>query len=161
MCNIAYGVMGVRLVRLKPMILLLLAAAGMTEAEAVYVLDGCAKIQDNSLSWVGLPDPAVVYSLELGYNVSKVKSQDGSEYHVVIFPDSTSCSVWDFYTGKCGTNWSFCARCGWRTMTEKGKDDPYSPEYAVCIEPIRAHIKYGGGNDSGDSSYRIIGPVHG
>lgn len=50
-----------------------------------------------------------------------------------FFPDGTNCPLWDFYAGKCGQEWSYCTQHGYAIETKSEGEDPYSPEYSVCI----------------------------
>ena len=50
-----------------------------------------------------LPDPSSVYCMEMGYNYTIIKLEDSSEIGYCIFPDNTSCPVWNFL---CWNLWS-------------------------------------------------------
>ncbi len=81
---------------------------------------------------VGAANPAAVYCELMGYEYRIEKTRDG-EHGVVTFPDGTECDEWDFYSGRCGQKWSYCAREGWGTETADDGRDPFSPEYTVCV----------------------------
>jgi len=81
---------------------------------------------------IGVANPAAVYCELMGYEYRIEKTKEG-EYGVITFPDGTECEEWDFYRGKCGREWSYCAREGWETETSDDGRDPFSREYAICI----------------------------
>ncbi len=81
---------------------------------------------------IGVANPAAVYCELMGYEYRIEKTKEG-EYGVITFPDGTECEEWDFYRGKCGREWSYCAREGWETETADDGLDPFSAEYSVCV----------------------------
>ncbi|RLG27144.1 hypothetical protein DRN76_00390 [Methanosarcinales archaeon] len=84
---------------------------------------------------VGTANPAAVYCNELGYEYKIINDSVGGQRGVCIFPDNSSCGAWDFFTGKCGQNYSYCGLHGCDIETIRDGKNPYSPEYAVCILP--------------------------
>jgi putative hemolysin len=80
-----------------------------------------------------LANPAAVYCADLGYEFTVVETPEGQR-SVCRLPDGEECSAWDFLTGRCGQEHSWCARNGWVTETRTDGQDPFSPEYAVCVE---------------------------
>jgi C1A family cysteine protease/putative hemolysin len=83
---------------------------------------------------VGMPDPSAVYCLDLGYEYKTITRSNGSQYGICIFPDKTSCKAWDFIKGKCAKDRSVCALHGLATMTKNDGKNPFSKEYAVCVD---------------------------
>jgi putative hemolysin len=75
--------------------------------------------------------PAGAYCRALGYKRETVEGI-GGEYGVCIFPDGTSCAIWPFYRGKCGQEWSYCARKGYnlKNLTD---DEGWSWDGSICI----------------------------
>jgi putative hemolysin len=59
------------------------------------------------------------------------------------FPDGSTCEEWDFLTGKCGNEYSYCERNGYGIKTVSQGEDAFTNEYAVCTS----------------SEGEIIGPV--
>lgn len=84
----------------------------------------------------GTSNPAALYCKELGYEYKIVDGPDG-QYGIVIFPDGTECMAWDFLQGKCGQEFSYCAKCGYDIVTVSDGEDPLSREYAVCVDNNR------------------------
>ncbi len=81
----------------------------------------------------GTPNPAAIYCEELGYEYKIVDGPNG-QYGIVFFPDGTECRAWDFLQGKCGQEFSYCAECGYDIVTVSDGEDPFSREYAVCVD---------------------------
>jgi hypothetical protein len=53
----------------------------------------------------GLPNPASVYCVDLGYQLTIVDEPEG-QVGMCVFPDSTQCEEWSFYQGECGQAWA-------------------------------------------------------
>ncbi|RLG61838.1 hypothetical protein DRN84_02950, partial [Candidatus Geothermarchaeota archaeon] len=105
-----------------------------------------------------IPNPSAVYCMEMGYNYTIIKLEDGSEIGYCIFPDNTSCPAWDFYAGICGQNWSYCAKNGWLTIAMTDGKDPYSPYYSACAVRVKGVTK-GYLEESSIGNLKIIGSV--
>lgn len=84
---------------------------------------------------VGFSNPAAEYCLALGYDYQNDGS-DGS----CVFPDGGSCNDWAFLTGSCGAEHSFCAQNGWDTVVKTDGNNPFSEQYAVCVDASKAEI---------------------
>ena len=82
----------------------------------------------------GLPNPAVIYCIEIGYQVEVVKEKEGGQHSICIFPDGSTCDAWRFMQGRCGEEFSYCARNGYGQITKIGGKNPWSPSYAVCVD---------------------------
>ncbi len=78
-----------------------------------------------------IANPAAVYCRDLGYYYHILDGSDGQSGECV-FPDG-ACNDWDFLTGKCGQQYSYCAVLGYQTIVMKDGKSPYSPEYALCV----------------------------
>ena len=76
---------------------------------------------------VGMADPSAVYCSELGYQYQRKEG-------VCIFDDGVECDSWDFLKGKCGQNYSYCVKMGLGIKTVNDGKNPFSSEYAVCID---------------------------
>jgi len=89
-------------------------------------------------------NPAAVYCAEvMGYEYRTATDPGGGERGVCVMPDGQECGQWDFYAGQCGQEYSYCARHGYRVETRNDGQDPFSPEYGVCVT----------------SGGRVLGPV--
>ena len=49
----------------------------------------------------GIANPASVYCINQGYNLSIRTDSDGSQTGYCIFPDGKECEEWAFYRGEC------------------------------------------------------------
>ena len=56
---------------------------------------------------VGMPNPAAVYCEGLGYSMENV-TRSGGEDADCIFTNGSRCAQWDFLSGRCGQEFSFC-----------------------------------------------------
>ncbi len=73
---------------------------------------------------VGIADPSCVYCSDLGYNC-----EDGN----CVFPDGSSCPTWDFYRGKCGQNFTYCEKQGYKIENRVEDMGTWTAEYAICV----------------------------
>ncbi len=104
-------------------------------ASVLSVLLSIAFPATASEEWhTGTANPAAVYCQELGYE-HRVVDSDGGERGLCIFPDGTSCDAWTFLRGTCRPDLSFCARLGLGLTVRNDGRDPFSSEYAVCVDP--------------------------
>jgi putative hemolysin len=92
------------------------------------------------LSAYAMKNPSTVYCQALGYTYEIKQNAKGEDIGVCLFPENENadCSSWDFMQGKCGTDYSYCAKMGYRqktaTGTECGSEDPLA-ECLICILP--------------------------
>ncbi len=85
----------------------------------------------------GFRNPAAVYCQEvLGYPYRIVRTPKG-DIGQCVMPDGTQCDAWQFLTGRCGDAFNYCARIDLETSTRSDGLDPFSPEYAVCVDASR------------------------
>ncbi len=60
------------------------------------------------------PNPASVKCEEDGHNLQIRKDEDGNEYGVCLFSDSTECEEWAYYNGECAPGdcdkWENCSK---------------------------------------------------
>jgi len=59
-----------------------------------------------------MANPAAVYCGELGYAMENV-TRNGGEDADCIFPDESRCGQWDFLSGRCGQEFSYCSLQGY------------------------------------------------
>jgi len=80
-------------------------------------------------------NPAYAYCTDImGYEYETITQDDGSQGGVCKMPDGEVCAQWDFYAGKCGAEYSYCALEGMEIETREGGEDPLARVYAVCKE---------------------------
>ncbi|MBU1082887.1 DUF333 domain-containing protein [Patescibacteria group bacterium] len=88
---------------------------------------------DSIPAYIG--NPAAIYcQTVMGYGSYVVTDEmTGSQTGYCRMPNGTSCGEWDFYAGKCGSQYSYCARNGYATVTKTDGNDNFSPHYSVCV----------------------------
>jgi len=74
----------------------------LNDMQGVLAL-GSAQVQETPVP--GLPNPATVYCVELGYEWSIVENPEG-QAGMCVFPDGTQCDEWSFFEGECGQSWA-------------------------------------------------------
>lgn len=84
----------------------------------------------------GLKNPSAVYCEQMGYEFI-VETTESGQMGVCKFSETESCPAWDFLTGKCGKEYSYCSKKGYQLKTtndrKKCSSIPFSRECAVCI----------------------------
>jgi putative hemolysin len=70
----------------------------------------------------------------MGYRYQVLTQPDGSQTSICLLPDKSTCPSWDFLNGKCGQAYSYCAQNGMSTLTKNDGNNPFTPEYAVCVD---------------------------
>jgi len=75
-----------------------------------------------------LSNPSAVYCSKMGY---RYESGDG----VCVTGDGARLAAWEFYRGKVGGKYSFCASKGLDTASEKVNEGSYIIERPVCVNP--------------------------
>jgi C1A family cysteine protease len=123
------------LASVEKLIFLIIAFVALFSLIGVSTGCNCTDSYKDSELEVGTANPAAVYCDELGYEYKIINDGAGGQRGVCIFPDNSSCGAWDFFTGKCGQNYSYCGLHGCDIETIRDGKNPYSPEYAVCILP--------------------------
>lgn len=81
---------------------------------------------------VGIKNPSAIYCEELGFEYEKVISSDGSQTGYCIVKDQKF-NAWDFFQGKVGENYSYCAEQGYDIEVRDDGESSYAQEYAVCV----------------------------
>ena len=61
---------------------------------------------------IGIANPSSVYCSGLGYE-EETRETDAGQYGVCLFPDGTECDSWDFLSGRCGQEHSYCVQQGY------------------------------------------------
>jgi len=74
----------------------------LNDMQGVLAL-GSAQVETTPV--VGLPNPASVYCVEQGYELTIVDEPEG-QIGMCIFPDGTQCEEWSFFEGECGQSWA-------------------------------------------------------
>ena len=87
-------------------------------------------------SVIAMKNPSAVYCEEMGYEYIIEESEAG-QTGVCKFSEAESCNGWEFLTGRCGKEHSYCEKEGYELKTisdsEKCSTISFSPECAVCV----------------------------
>jgi putative hemolysin len=81
-----------------------------------------------------LANPAAVYCRDLGYDYQMVNDGAGGVRGECVMPDGVQCDAWDFLAGKCAPEHSYCAQQGYGLRVQADGKNPFSREYAVCLD---------------------------
>jgi len=95
---------------------LILSACAKTDSQAVE-----EAVSENASS---IANPASVYCEGLGFELELRTSDEGS-FGVCKFLDGSECEEWDFLSGRCGQNHSYCLKQGY--VLEEG------PNIGTCV----------------------------
>jgi len=87
-----------------------------------------------------IANPAAVYCEELGYEF-KINTSNEGQYGVCVLSPGIECDSWDFFSGKCGKEYSYCAENGYDIETLADGNNSFSPEYGVCVAKGNASEK--------------------
>ena len=69
-----------------------------------------------------IPNPAAVYCRELGYNYEIKTDRMGNQYGLCVIPDGPKLNAWDFFKGKVGQNYSYCAKQNYEIEIKNDKE---------------------------------------
>ena len=130
------------MIRKAPKILVLIlliftmtSACNIFRGKATPVID--EEIGDAD-PFIGVPNPASFYCQEMGYTLDLRDTDEGTE-GICIFPDGSECEEWEFLSGGCAIQWTFCQRQGSNIRTEDNigtcvfSDGSSCPEYEYFI----------------------------
>ena len=87
----------------------------------------------SDLPTLQMANPAALYCTLLGYDYQILETEQGQQ-GIVVLPSGETCDAWEFYRGRCGAEYSYCARLGLRTSTRETSSDSYVGECAVCVD---------------------------
>lgn len=93
--------------------------------------------------FIGIPNPASFYCQEMGYQLELRETEAGTA-GICIFPDGKECEEWEFLSGSCAIEWTFCQRqgsnirAGENIATCEFSDGTTCPEYAYFIGECQA-----------------------
>jgi len=107
----------------------------------------------------GMPNPADVYCSEMGYELKNITGKDGGQHSICILPDGSSCDAWRFFEGKCGKEYSYCARQGHGLKVKSDGKNSFSSDYAVCVDKSGKEV--GSMTDLLDLKKRYHRPIEG
>ena len=80
-----------------------------------------------------MANPAAVYCGGLGYAMENV-TRNGGEDADCIFPDDSRCGQWDFLSGRCGQEFSYCSLQGYILGEGRNIGTCQFPDGSICDE---------------------------
>ncbi|MGB2965229.1 MAG: DUF333 domain-containing protein [Anaerolineales bacterium] len=80
-----------------------------------------------------MANPAAVYCSELGYVMESV-TRNGGDDADCIFPDESRCGQWDFLSGRCGQESSYCSQQGYKLLEGSNIGTCQFPDGSTCNE---------------------------
>jgi len=83
--------------------------------------------------FIGVPNPASFYCQEMGYEL-ELRTVAGGTQGICIFTDGKECEEWDFLSGSCSTEWSFCQRQGYSIKAGDNIGTCVFPDGSSCSE---------------------------
>jgi len=105
------------------LVALALSACGQQPEEAIVPPGGI----------VGLANPASVYCQGLGYQ-EEIRGDEDGQYGICLFPDGSECDTWDFLSGRCGQEHSYCVQQGYILQQDANAAVCTFPDGSTCSE---------------------------
>ncbi|MBN2213347.1 MAG: DUF333 domain-containing protein [Bacteroidales bacterium] len=99
---------------------------------------------------LGRPNPSAAYCIKMGYEYINEKDAEGNENGYCILPDKSKVDAWAFFRGEVKSEFSYCARMGFKLESRVIKKNDFEYRCAYCIND-RAGLK----NTSEDSGKYI------
>ena len=90
------------------------------------------------------PNPASSYCEALGYRYEKQIDKRGNEVGICILPNGQKVNAWDFYKGKVGKQFSYCAKNGLQTVSHRKHTKGYTSTCTACLEEKKSSNKNAG-----------------
>ena len=130
--------------------ILLTSACGGGESSQVNPQESAEPIAD-------MANPAAVYCGELGYAMENV-TRNGGEDADCIFPDESRCGQWDFLSGRCGQEFSYCSLQGYNLGEGTNIGTCQFPDGSTCDE----FLFFSGDCSAGDNPAAVVEeePIH-
>jgi C1A family cysteine protease/putative hemolysin len=84
----------------------------------------------------GYVNPAAVYCEKMGCTYEIRKDEKGNSKGICILPNDSVVDAWDFYKGKVGREYSYCAKKGYSTEYVLTDSGGFRTECAVCVQKL-------------------------
>ena len=103
----------------------------------IALASGCVEPQvaDEQRVETEIPSPAAQYCSQLGYKY-EIRSKPAGQYGVCVF-NGLECDAWEFFTGECGQEFSYCELSGGE-ITVSTEGCHFTSKCAVCIYPDKS-----------------------
>ena len=98
-----------------------------------------------------MANPAAVYCSGLGYEMETV-TRNGGDDADCIFPDGSRCGQWDFLSGRCGQEYSYCSQQGYKLLEGTNSVICQFPDGSTCDD----FLFLTGGCSPGDNLPSVI-----
>ena len=98
-----------------------------------------------------MQNPAAVYCEGLRYSLDNVIRNGGGDADC-IFPDSSRCGQWDFLSGRCGQEHSFCGQQGFVLQEGANIGTCQFPDGSTCDE----YLYFSGDCSPGDNPGEVV-----
>jgi len=79
-----------------------------------------------------ISNPSAVYCESLGYKY-EISSTESGDVGICVISPYIKLDAWDFFEGKIGQQYSYCAINGYPTQTLDDGKNAFSEEYAACV----------------------------
>jgi len=108
------------------MMMLVIAACSNNSFESL-------DLEKSDKNIIGMPNPSAVYCEGLGYSMENMERDGGADADC-IFTDGSRCAQWDFLSGRCGQEFSYCKTQGF--ILEEGTNIGICqfPDLSSCDE---------------------------
>jgi putative hemolysin len=122
------------------LVILVLTACGGSKSEATPT---SFVEKEGGDPFIGIPNPASFYCQEMGYTL-ELREAEGGTQGICVMPDGKQCEEWEFLSGSCAVEWTFCQRQGGviQAGDESGTcvfaDGTSCPEYEYFIGECQA-----------------------
>jgi len=124
--------------------ILLMSACGSGEPSQVNPQESAEPIAN-------MANPAAVYCGELGYAMENVTRNGGGDADC-IFPDESRCGQWDFLSGRCGQEFSYCGLQGYTLGEGANIGTCQFPDGSTCDE----FLFFSGDCSPGDNPAAVV-----
>lgn len=91
------------------------------------------KLEEADENIAGMANPSAVYCEGLGYSMENVM-RNGGEDADCVFPDGTRCAQWDFLSGRCGQEFTYCKTQGFDLEEGSNIGTCRFPDNSYCDE---------------------------
>jgi len=85
-----------------------------------------------------MKNPSTMYCQALGYQYETTENENGDTVGICRLPGNMDCNSWDFMSGKCGIEYSYCAKMGYQQRTATGAEcgsEDLLAECLLCVLP--------------------------
>lgn len=101
-----------KIILISSLVVTLIALVACQQIASLETVGPAAKtVESTQEPVVGMANPAAVYCEGLGYSMASRETTAGMDA-ACIFPDGNECGQWDFLSGRCGQEYTYCLQQG-------------------------------------------------